>query len=113
MAVQFNRDSGAKFKTITFPVSTKEVDPATGEYVMDSHGKPKKKEKDVESQAPAKGPRGDALRNAILAEGEDKVWRRYVQSLIIELQGEHRRDLQEKQPGERRRAPYMETLEAD
>ena len=101
MAVNFNTSNGAKLKTIEFPVSTKETDPATGEYVLDTHGKPKKKEKMAVADVPAPGPKGDKLRNAILAEGEDKVWRRYVQSLVIELQGEHRRDLQEKAPGER------------
>ena|SRR5947207_287685 len=104
MAIQFNKDNGAKFKLVEFPVSTKEVDPKTGEYVLDAHGKAKKLNKNVNEEVPA------TLDDAILAEGKQKVFRRYIQALVIELQGEHRRDLQEKTPGERKRAPYLETL---
>jgi len=103
MAVQFNKDSGARFKLVKFPVSTKEVG-ADGELVLDAHGKAKRKDKEVQEEVPA------TLEDAIKAEGAKKVFKRYIQSLIIELQGEHRRDLQEKAPGERRRAPYMEEL---
>src|SRR5437667_12755164 len=87
MAVNFNTSNGAKLKTIEVPVSTKETDPATGEYVLDSHGKPKKKEEMAGADGPAPGPKGDKLRNAILAAGEDKAWRRYVQSVISEVPG--------------------------
>ena len=105
MAIQFNKENGAKFKAVEFPVSTKEVDPKTGEYVINPKtGKANKIEKNVQEDVPA------TLDDAILAEGKQKVFRRYIQALVIELQGEHRRDLQEKTPGERKRAPYLETL---
>jgi hypothetical protein len=105
MAVQFNRTNAhvlqkgerasdcnhsnhVHFKSVEIPVST---------------GKGESKREGVASvEVPA------TLKDAIAAEGEHKVFRRYAQSLSIELQGDHRKELQEKPAGEKRRAGYME-----
>lgn len=91
MAVTFNKEH-ARFKTVKIPVST---------------GKGESKKEDIlETEVPA------SLKDAIAAEGETKVYKRYLQSLGIDLQGDKRRELQDKKPGERKRASWMEEVVA-
>jgi hypothetical protein len=93
MAVQFDKTKGAHFKKVAIPVSTK-TNTAGGE----------KRESTLETEVPA------SLADAIKAEGEQKVYKRYLQALGIDLQGEKRRELQEKRAGEKKRAGWMEEL---
>lgn len=52
-----------------------------------------------------------SLADAIAFEGEKEVFKRYLNSLVIYLQGKQRVALGEKKSGTgRRRAPYMESL---
>lgn len=92
MAVVYNREN-ANFKKVRIPVSTKTSTPDGS-----------KRETVAEVEVPA------TLRDAIAAEGEAKVFKRYLQSLGIEIQGEHRRELQEKKPGEKKRAGWLEEV---
>lgn len=51
------------------------------------------------------------LGSAIALEGEEGIFRRVINSLVIEKQGEKRRELQEKEEGEgRTRAKYLQEL---
>lgn len=50
------------------------------------------------------------LASAIALEGEMEVMKRVVQSIVIEKQGEKRRELQAKEEGSQGRAKYMQQL---
>jgi hypothetical protein len=95
---EYNRDGGVRFKRVKIPVSTKV---GTG---VDEEGNPVRKETVIEAEVPA------SLEDALKAEGPKVVWKRYLQSLGIEIQGDHRRALQEKKAGERKRAAWTEEL---
>lgn len=89
MAVNFNREH-AQFQTVSIPVSTGKGDD--------------KRQTTAQVEVPA------SLKDAIAAEGEKKVFKRYLLSLGIEIQNEHRQKLQEKKPGERKRAGWLEEV---
>lgn len=89
--VNFNRANGAQFATVKIEVST-------------GKGESKKTEtREVEV------PR--TLADAVKAEGEQAVFKRYIGSLVINLQAGFRNEMKpEGEKTERKRANYLETL---
>lgn len=85
----------AKTKTVTLKVSTK----AGGE---------EKSEKDFEAELPA------SLGDAVALLGEKAVFRRFINSYVVYLQGVERAKLMKSvdtEPKERKRAQYLESLD--